>query len=87
MSIYILQSGEAQLECNMEYQPGGDIECVVRGVEERCVEEAVKKIGSEYVRSEGSKFYISTSVFKGGKTPGELVKEIALLLKYCPSLS
>ncbi|MEZ0319063.1 MAG: hypothetical protein ABWK05_03590 [Pyrobaculum sp.] len=87
MSIYVLQSGEAQLECNMDYQPGGDIECVVRGVEEKCVEEAVKRVGSNYVRAEGFRLYVSTLVFKGGRTPGELIKEIALLLKYCPSLS
>jgi hypothetical protein len=84
VSIYVLQSGEAVLECDMEYGEGKEITCVVSGVSRECVEEAVKRTGyGSYMTLEGSRLYISTSIFRAGKTPGELIKELATLLRLC----
>jgi hypothetical protein len=46
VSIYVLQSGKAVLECDMEYGEGKEITCVVSGVSRECVEEAVKERGT-----------------------------------------
>jgi hypothetical protein len=84
VSIYVLQSGKAVLECDMEYGEGKEITCVVSGVSRECVEEAVKRTGcGTYMTLEGSRLYISTSIFRAGKTPGELIKELATLLRLC----
>ena len=84
MSIYVLQSGQALLECDMEYGQGKEVACIVSGVSRECVEEAVKRSGyGIYTRLEDDKLYISTSVFRAGKTPGELIKELATLLRLC----
>lgn len=85
MSIYVLQSGKAVLECDMEYGEGKEITCIVSGVSRECVEEAVKRTGygTSYMTLEGSRLYISTSIFRAGKTPGELIKELATLLRLC----
>ncbi len=84
MSIYVLQSGKAVLECDMEYGEGKEITCIVSGVSRECVEEAVKRTGyGIYMTLEGSRLYISTSIFRAGKTPGELIKELATLLRLC----
>jgi hypothetical protein len=48
------------------------------------VEKAVKRTGyGGYMTLEGSRLYISTSIFRAGKTPGELIKELATLLRLC----
>lgn len=87
MSVYVLQSEKVFLECDMEYGAGKDVVCVVKGVAHECVEEAVKKTNyADYVkvvRGDATRLYISTSVFKAGKTPGELVKELFVLLRLC----
>jgi hypothetical protein len=85
VSIYVLQSGKAVLECDMEYGEGKEITCIVSGVSRECVEEAVKRTGygTSYMTLEGSRLYISTSIFRAGKTPGELIKELATLLRLC----
>ena len=84
MSIYVLQSGKAVLECDMEYGEGREITCIVSGVSRECVEEAVKRTEyGGYMMPKGSRLYISTSIFRSGKTPGELIKELATLLRLC----
>jgi len=85
VSIYVLQSGKAVLECDMEYGEGKEITCIVSGVSRECVEEAVKRTGygTSYMTLEGSRLYISTSIFRAGKTPGELIKELVTLLRLC----
>jgi hypothetical protein len=84
VSIYVVQSDKALLECDMEYGEGKDVTCVVNGVDAKCLEDIVKKLGyGEYARLENNKLYISNSIFKAGRTPGELIREIATLLKLC----
>ena len=84
MSIYVVQSNKALLECDMEYGEGKDVTCVVNGVDAKCLEDIVKKLGcGEYARLENNRLYISTSIFKAGRTPGELIREIATLLRLC----
>jgi hypothetical protein len=84
VSIYVVQNNKALLECDMEYGEGKDVTCVVNGVDAKCLEDIVKKLEyGEYARLENNRLYISTSIFKTGRTPGELIREIATLLKLC----
>jgi len=87
VSVYVLQSSDVSLECDMEYGAGKEVVCIVRGVAQECVEGAVKRSSyADYmkvVRGDATMLYISTSVFKVGKTPGELVKELFVLLRLC----
>jgi hypothetical protein len=84
VSIYVVQSNRALLECDMEYGEGKEVTCVVNGVDAKCLEDIVKKLEyGEYARLENNRLYISTSIFKAGRTPGELIREIATLLKLC----
>jgi hypothetical protein len=84
VSIYVVQSSKALLECDMEYGEGKEVTCIVDGVDARCLEETVKKLGyGDYTSLENNKLYISTSIFKAGKTPGELIRELATLLRFC----
>ncbi|WP_148682398.1 hypothetical protein [Pyrobaculum neutrophilum] len=86
MSVYVVQAGNAQLECDMEYAEGRDVICRLYGVEMSCLEDAVRKTGFQnYIKIEGDRFYISTAIFKAGRTPGELIREIATLLRLCRS--
>jgi hypothetical protein len=84
VSIYVVQSNKALLECDMEYGEGKEVTCVVNGVDAKCLEDIVKKLGcGEYARLENNRLYISTSIFKAGRTPGELIREIVMLLRLC----
>jgi hypothetical protein len=87
MSVYVLQRDNVSLECDMEYGAGKDVVCTVKGVVHECVEEAVKRSNyADYmrvVRGNATMLYISTSIFKIGRTPGELVKELFVLLRLC----
>ncbi|ABP51477.1 MULTISPECIES: hypothetical protein [Pyrobaculum] len=84
MSLYVLEDKGLYIECDMEYGPEKDISCTVKGVTQQCVEEAVRKTGySAYMKIEGNRLLLSTSVFKAGKTPGELIKEIFFYLRLC----
>lgn len=84
MSLYVLEDKGLYIECDMEYGPEKDVSCTVRGVPHKCVEEAVRKTGySAYVKIEGNRLLLSTSVFKAGRTPGELIKEIFFYLRLC----
>jgi len=84
VSIYVVQSNKALLECDMEYGEGKDVTCVVNGVDAKCLEDIVKKLEyGEYARLENNRLYISISIFKAGRTPGELIREIVTLLRLC----
>ncbi len=87
VSVYVLQSDDVSLECDMEYGAGKDVVCIIKGVAHECVEGAVKRSNyADYmkvVKGDAITLYISTSVFKIGKTPGELVKELFVLLRLC----
>jgi hypothetical protein len=75
VSIYVLHDGNISLECDMEYGEGKDVVCIINGVSRECIEEMMKRSKyHDYVRVEEGKLYISTSIFKAGKTPGELIK-------------
>jgi len=86
VSVYVIQSGNVVIECHMEYVRGGEIVCVASGTSPECLRKAVQKISSpEFVRvnEAAAKFYISTALFESGKTPGEVIKELAVLLRLC----
>lgn len=86
MSVYVVQSGGAMIECHMEYVRGGEIVCTASGISPECLRKAVQKVSSpEFVKVDetAAKFYISTALFERGRTPGEVIKELAVLLRLC----
>lgn len=84
MSTYIIQIDNIHIECDMEYGVSKDIVCKVVGVSHECLDDTIRKIGLEdYVKVEDNTLYILTSIFKTGKTPGEVIKEIAMLSRFC----
>jgi len=87
VSLYVLHSEKVYIECDMEYSAGKDVSCIIRGATAECVKSALAKInGADYITVKGGEevnVTISTSVFKAGKTPGELIRELFILLRAC----
>lgn len=87
MSLYVLNSEKVHIECDMEYSVGKDVACIIRGASVGCVKNTLAKMNyANYITVEGGdevRVIISTSVFKAGKTPGELIRELFILLRTC----
>ncbi|MFN7105293.1 MAG: hypothetical protein ACK4M3_01705 [Pyrobaculum sp.] len=84
MSLYVVQTGGISLRCDMDYSLSKEVVCVVEGVDNTCLAEVVKKLGlGDLIKDKNNHIYISTSIFTIGKTPGEVIREIATLLRFC----
>ncbi|MFN3803619.1 MAG: hypothetical protein ACK4SY_01025 [Pyrobaculum sp.] len=84
MSLYVVQTGNISLRCDMDYSASKEVACVVEGVDNTCVAEVVKKLElGDLIKNVNNHIYISTSIFTIGKTPGEVIKEIVTLLRFC----
>lgn len=90
MGLYVANRGRLRALCDMEYDvdSGKPVTCLMQGAPVECVRLAASRLPySEAVEfrqlEEGPSLVIHTSIFRAGKTPGEVIREVLAMVDMC----